>query len=289
MSDMQLTKSQIDEALAEIQDLDVEGKETLSVLDDCEKNLTNIELEEQELINANKKSLQSFAISTDKNTKVPSSLQIRRKKADLKRALVLSDNTEMLITLIPRSRKREIQESMVEPYREAVIAAHNTIKEKIEKLLNALIPKRLRTDRATYGRLPFIEHPGFFWICGPTHNSLQIWVKPDVVYYFEQFKEMDYIRQAYPESKLNAIDNLVERYLKASKTLHSRKISLNARLTKVDTYEDLINFNPDIAETVLNELLAEQNLSIRLILDTMSIDKPKKVKKKSKEVQQESV
>lgn len=272
-TETKLTNEQIKEALLEIEDFETEDKEVISELDACEKSLHNIELEEQELAKSNKKTLQSFVLTTDKSTKIPSSNQTRQKKADIKRALALSDNADLLITFVPRDKKQVLLEKMIEPYKHAVTKANDTIKEKIEKLLNALIPKRLRTIRATFGRQPFIEHPGFFWICGPKHGNLQIWVKPDIIYYFEQFKEMEYLRQAYPESKLAAIDNLVERYLKATKTLRARRILLSAKLTKVDTYQDLINFNPYLAEELLDEILAEKSLSIHDILVKMKSEK----------------
>lgn len=259
MEAINLTEKQIQDALQEIEATDITDDMALKELDDCENNLHNLELEEQDLSLVNKsKSLQSFAITSKHNDKLPLASAIKRRKTNVRRALTLSGNSDILVSLVLKDTKTYIINTMIQPYKEAVDKLELLINEKIELLLNALIPRRLRADRANFGRRPFVNHPGFFWICGNTHNNLKFWVQPDIIYYFEQHTEMDYLHKAYPETRLRRVDSLIERYLKAVKKLATRTSTLKLKLTYVDTYDDLINFNIDLAEELIEAVLKER-------------------------------
>lgn len=265
-----LTEDQIKEALAEIQGAqDLDDSSALNSLNECEKNLHNIELEEQELAEGKAKSTVTpvFNVSSKPNEKIPQGSYIRQKKSDIRKALTLSNNTDLLITIIPKAKKKYVQDQMVQPYVDAMDKTLKAIHYRIERLLNALIPKRLRNLKALYGSKPFVHHPGFFWCCGEKAGFLKMWVTPDIIYYFDQHSEMSYLRKAYAPETLAKVDDLVTRYLEAASKLRSRRITLHAKLTRVDTYDDLINFNVDWAEELLNEILAEQNTSIQDILE----------------------
>lgn len=267
---IELTEEQIRDALNEISKYDdSETDEIEKGLDTCAKNLHNIELEEQEQEANNKgnKPVHSFSLSANPNEKLPPSVVAKRKRADIKKALALSGNTDLLVTFLTRDTKAYILACMIQPYKAAIEKANTLINLRIERLLNALIPSRLRADRATFGQRPFVKHPGFFWLCGEDVGYLKIWVEPDIIYYFEQHTEMAYLHKAYAPSVIKSVDKLVEKYLKAVANLKTRSNTLRARLTRVDDYEGLLNFNPDLAEELLDEILSEKNLSIKKILE----------------------
>lgn len=272
---IELTEEQIKDALNEISQYDdSDAQEAEKSLDTCAKNLHNIELEEQEQDANNKgnKPTRSFSLSANPNEKLPPSIVAKRKRAEIKKALALSGNTNLLVSFLTRDTKAYLLARMIQPYKDAIEKANTILNLKIEHLLNALIPTRLRADRAAFGQRPFVKHPGFFWLCGEDVGYLKIWVEPDIIYYFEQHTEMAYLHKAYAPSVLKSVDKFVEKYLKAVSNLKTRSNTLRARLTRVDDYEGLLNFNPDLAEELLDEILSEKNLSIKKILETGKVE-----------------
>ena len=238
-----------EELLKELEANTIEGSEVIDSLSICEKSLKNIQLEEAELnaSSRNKGAQQVFKIDDSKKAKLPAHERTRFRKNTLKRIIALSEHSSILLDEINKEHAKMIIPFMVEPYKNSIEKTKKVITKCATRLLSALIPYPLKAIRTQYGTRPFISHPGFVWECSPEYNSHRYWIVPDTLYYFPQFSEMDVLRENYPKEKLFVVDNAIDRLLQAQINIRKRQTQIAIKVSYLENYEDLINFNVDCA------------------------------------------
>lgn len=169
----------------------------------------------------------------------------RLRRMTIKRELVKADNILLLQKTIPRSMKKKIIPFMTKGLVESIAALKLNINRRIAVVMAPLFPEKLRVARALCGSRPFKEHPGFLWIGAEDYGGHRIWVEPDIPYYFDQFSEMEIIRSKCDENKVAAIDRIIANYMNAVVQLAKRESNIAIKLTRVDTFEELLTYNVD--------------------------------------------
>ncbi|MEG0578597.1 MAG: hypothetical protein RR490_01635, partial [Niameybacter sp.] len=131
--------------------------------------------------------------------------------------------------------------------------------------------------RTVCGNTAFNTHPGFMWICPPMYGSHKLWVNPDIPYYFEQFTELKALEQRYSPEQLSGVHRLVDKYVNALVLLAKREAGLAIKLTHVDTMEDLLNFDPDMYEFIveLRKEKAEPTKEPGVVPEVVPAEEPK--------------
>lgn len=198
-----------------------------------------------------------YSMECAKDKKLPTHEVIRRQKLDYKRTLSLNGYSSLLITQITKEHKRMIIPFMTGPFANTIAKTRIAINNRIARLIMPLIPMNIKIARTTCGTRSFIEHPGFMWIGSEQFKDLKVWVQPDIPYYFEQFHEMDILRKHYPVEKLLSVDKLMDKHFMAIKHLRKREAKLAYRVALLNTYEDLINLNPECAKYIIGKAIDE--------------------------------
>lgn len=176
----------------------------------------------------------------------------RLRRLTIKRELVKADNVLFLQEIVPNYLKREIIPFMTKSLVESISDLKANINRRIAIVMAPLFPEKLRVARALCGTLPFKDHPGFLWIGDEAYGGHKIWVTPDIPYYFDQFSEMAIIREKCDENKVAAIDRIIANYMNAVTQLAKRESNIAIKLTRVDTFEELLIYNVDCFLHVYN-------------------------------------
>ena len=226
----------------------------------------------------------------------------RVRRMTIKRELVKADNVLFLQEIIPSRLKKEVIPFMTKSLVESISNLKANINHRIAVVMSPLFPSKLRVARALCGTRPFKDHPGFLWIGNEAYGGHKIWVNPDIPYYFDQFSEMPIIRSKCDENKVAAIDRIIANYMEAITQLAKRESNIAIKLTRIDTFEELLTYNVDcflhIYELYKAEKLEEvkilreeqqEELAIRLesgLLDIAAIEQ--EMLKKYKKAEEES-
>lgn len=226
----------------------------------------------------------------------------RIRRMTIKRELVKTDNVLFLQEIIPTRLKKEVIPFMTKSLVESISNLRANINHRIAVVMSPLFPSKLRVARALCGTRPFKDHPGFLWIGNEAYGGHKIWVNPDIPYYFDQFSEMPIIRSKCDENKVAAIDRIIANYMDAITQLAKRESNIAIKLTRIDTFEELLTYNVDcflhIYELYKAEKLEEvkilreerqEELAIRLesgLLDIAAIEQ--EMLKKYKKAEEES-
>ena len=226
----------------------------------------------------------------------------RVRRMTIKRELVKADNVLFLQEIIPSRLKKEVIPFMTKSLVESISNLKANINHRIAVVMSPLFPSKLRVARALCGTRPFKDHPGFLWIGNEAYGGHKIWVNPDIPYYFDQFSEIPIIRSKCDENKVAAIDRIIANYMEAITQLAKRESNIAIKLTRIDTFEELLTYNVDcflhIYELYKAEKLEEvkilreeqqEELAIRLesgLLDIAAIEQ--EMLKKYKKAEEES-
>lgn len=275
-------------------------KASLEILDNAvAKSNAQIEIEDEDpdinkLLPKNKRKATSGR-GTHESTQ-------RLRRLTIKRELVKADNVLFLQELVPNYLKREVIPFMTKSLVESITDLKANINRRIAIVMAPLFPEKLRVARALCGTRPFKDHPGFLWLGDEAYGGHKIWVNPDIPYYFDQFSEMAIIREKCDENKVAAIDRIIANYMNAITQLAKRESNIAIKLTRVDTFEELLIYNVDCFLHVYNlykkdkleeaQILREEQqeeLAVRLesgLLDIEAIEQ--KMLKKYKKAEEES-
>lgn len=226
----------------------------------------------------------------------------RLRRMFIKRELVKADNVLFLQEIISKRFKKEVIPFMTKNLVESIADLKVNIERRIAVVMAPLFPDKLRVARALCGNRPFKDHPGFLWIGDEAYGGHKVWVNPDIPYYFDQFSEMAIIRSKCDENKVAAIDRLIANYMNAIAQLAKRESSIAIKLTRVNTFEELLIYNVDcflyIYELYKADKLEEakamreeqqEDLALRLesgLLDIESIEQ--EMLRKYKQAEEES-
>lgn len=279
---------------------------SLEILDSAvAKSNVQIEIEDEDpdinkLLPKNKRKATTAAGKTSGRGAHESTQRLRR--LTIKRELVKADNVLFLQELVPNYLKRQVIPFMTKSLVESIADLKANINRRIAIVMAPLFPEKLRVARALCGTRPFKDHPGFLWIGDEAYGGHKIWVNPDIPYYFDQFSEMAIIREKCDENKVAAIDRIIANYMNAVTQLAKRESNIAIKLTRVDTFEELLIYNVDCFLHVYNlykkdkleeaQILREEQqeeLAIRLesgLLDIEAIEK--EMLKKYKKAEEES-
>ena len=264
MDNQRTNISMLDDALAAI--LEAEKAEeqlaaestsaSLEILDDAvAKSNEQIEIEDGDP-DINKllpKSKRKAAMAPNKTSGRGTHEQNQRlRRMVIKRELVKADNVLFLQEFIPHYLKRQVIPFMTKSLVESIADLKANINRRIAVVMAPLFPEKLRVARALCGTRPFVDHPGFLWIGSEAYGGHKIWVTPDIPYYFDQFSEMAIIREKCDENKVAAIDRIIANYMNAVAQLAKRESNIAIKLTRIDTFEELLTYNVDCFLYVYN-------------------------------------
>lgn len=314
MTNQKTNVQMLDDALAAI--LEAEKAEEQLAL---EGTTTSLEMLSNEVVKSNEqialededpginkllpKSKRKNIVAPSKNSRRGVYEQNQRiRRMTIKRELVKTDNVLFLQEIIPTRLKKEVIPFMTKSLVESISNLRANINHRIAVVMSPLFPSKLRVARALCGTRPFKDHPGFLWIGNEAYGGHKIWVNPDIPYYFDQFSEMPIIRSKCDENKVAAIDRIIANYMDAITQLAKRESNIAIKLTRIDTFEELLTYNVDcflhIYELYKAEKLEEvkilreerqEELAIRLesgLLDIAAIEQ--EMLKKYKKAEEES-
>ena len=151
------------------------------------------------------------------------------------------------------------------------------INRRIAIVMAPLFPEKLRVARALCGTLPFKDHPGFLWIGDEAYGGHKIWVNPDIPYYFDQFSEMAIIRSKCDENKVAVIDRIIANYMNAVTQLAKRESNIAIKLTRIDTFEELLTYNVDCFLYIYELYKAEKLEEARIMREEQQEELAKRI------------
>ena len=201
----------------------------------------------------------------------------RLKRMTIKRELVKADNILFLQEFIPSSLKRKVIPFMTKALVESITDLKANINRRIAIVMAPLFPEKLRVARALCGTLPFKDHPGFLWIGDEAYGGHKIWVNPDIPYYFDQFSEMAIIRSKCDENKVAAIDRIIANYMNAVTQLAKRESNIAIKLTRIDTFEELLTYNVDCFLYIYELYKAEKLEEARIMREEQQEELAKRI------------
>ena len=285
--EMEYEKLTEEQALDILNEISAENAEDISQLDSTISQIDLIDEEEDRAAveiqsessntkrNKNATILPAFIALSHKESGLSTREIIRRRKMEVKRILTLTNNSYVLTKTLTQEHMQAIIPFMTQAFNKSLGRIKRSINNRIARLINPLIPNVLKVARTVCGRRAFVEHPGFIWECSSNYDSFKIWVTPDIPYYFEQHSEMRILHEQYPAEKLRSVDALIDKYLQSIVRLRKRQARLASKLTYVVTYEDLINFNIECAEYLIEQIVGPLSVLEAQVKEEFD-NKPKK-------------
>jgi hypothetical protein len=156
-----------------------------------------------------------------------------------------------------------VYKKMIIPYeteraRKKIEEQKRLINKKITILLESILPNRILTARKVCGDAPFVIHPGFIWKTGKNFGNRSMWVTPDVPYYFPQFTEQKEIEQWKNPYDVEQVHRAVMKYYDMAEKLDVRETSIAIKLASVNSFDDLINYDPEVFCYVYEKFAADK-------------------------------
>lgn len=168
-------------------------------------------------------------------------IQVRR--LFIKRTIIKEGKIGLLSELIPNKIIKQIIPFKTSSIVNSIARYKATINRRIANCIAPLFPEKIRVARAICGSRPFKEHPGFLWKTPKEYGGYSMWVTPDIPYFFDQFTEMQIMRERCDIRKIASIDKAVQSYMESVNALGKREASLAIKLIRINTFEELLNFD----------------------------------------------
>lgn len=213
---------------------------------------------------ANKDTLRNKDVATMRATSVQA---VRIRRVLIKRKLIDEGNVTLLTLIVPKYIKKKIIPFKTQQMVQSVAKYRELINKRIANCMSPLFPEKIRVARAMCGSRPFKEHPGFLWKTPESYGNYSVWVRPDIPYFFDQFTEMQIIREKCDINKVNAIDAAIQFYMLSIEKLSRREANLAIKLTRLDTFGDILNFDVDTFIYIYDLYKKAQEEEARLLRD----------------------
>lgn len=168
---------------------------------------------------------------------------VQARRLIIKRTIIKEGKIGLLSELIPNHIIKQIIPHKTAGIVESIAKYKDTINRRIASSMAPLFPEKIRVARALCGTRPFKEHPGFLWKTPKEYGEYSMWVTPDIPYFFDQFTEMQIMREHCDTRKLASIDKAVQTYMQSVAALGKREASLAIKLIRINTFEELLNFD----------------------------------------------
>ena len=153
------------------------------------------------------------------------------------------ENIKLLLSLLVKEHTRIINKYEI------------YINRLLTKILNALIPKRLKECKKAYPD-SMRKCPGFLYKASEEYGASNIfWAEPDIPYYFKQNTEQNAIKEYKPELLIK-VDQSVKFYHEHVKKRTDKEIKYASLIYRkgIKTYYDLLKLNPFWYEILYNYL-----------------------------------
>lgn len=168
---------------------------------------------------------------------------VQARRLIIKRAIIKEGKIGLLSEIIPNHIIKQIIPHKTVSIVESIAKYKDTINRRIANSMAPLFPEKIRVARALCGTRPFKEHPGFLWKTPKEYGEYSMWVTPDIPYFFDQFTEMQIMRERCDIRKIASIDKAVQTYMQSVAALGKREASLAIKLVRINTFEELLNFD----------------------------------------------
>lgn len=249
LSKMQTQVSSEDEAFA-----DRKAAQSSSKIKDLDKEIAELEpsldpsLDTEEASTKGKKRRNKH-VDTMRIDSI-NNVQVRR--LFIKRAIIKEGKIGLLSEIIPNKIVKQIIPFKTASIVNSIARYKDAINRRIANCIAPLFPEKIRVARAICGPRPFKEHPGFLWKTPKEYGGYSMWVTPDIPYFFDQFTEMQIMRERCDIRKIASIDKAVQSYMESVNALGKREASLAIKLVRINTFEELLNFDIDAFQFAYN-------------------------------------
>lgn len=190
---------------------------------------------------------------------------IQARRLIIKRTIIKEGKVGLLSEVIPTRFMKKIIPFKTVSIVDTIAKYKNTINRRIASSMSPLFPEKIRVARAICGTRPFKEHPGFLWKTPEEYGNYSMWVTPDIPYFFDQFTEMQIIRERCDKRKVASIDRAVQVYMQSIADLGKREARLAIKLTRINTFEELLNFDLDAFQFVYDLYKQQQQEEAALL------------------------
>lgn len=190
---------------------------------------------------------------------------VRMRRLVIKRTIVEEGKVALLSELIPDKLLKSIIPFKTASVVNSIAQYKDAINRRIANCISPLLPEKIRVARAICGSRPFKEHPGFLWKTPKEYGDYSMWVNPDIPFFFDQFTEMQIMREKCDTRKIASIDKAVQSYMQSVAILGKREASLAIKLLRINTFEELLNFDVEAFEYVYAQYKKQQEEEAALL------------------------
>lgn len=255
LADIQSDDENLAEAEADVSQSEIEAaSDDVNNLDTTIEDLMKqVHVEDLDLDPTDSADEQRIALNKRiRDSVIKSNVERAKERIEINR-FAFSQDKIRLTDELTRWDKITLVEELTKKMRNLIARYNEYINRRIAQILMPAIPAGIKIANLRWPWV-FISNPGFLYRTHPESGEiLTYWATPKVPYYFKQGTEQQILETRDSEMNayyLEAIDRAIHRLYETQRRLADKEVFYAAKLVPcktgkhMDTYEDLLEFNP---------------------------------------------